>query len=282
MNCKSESLKNVAIATAMWLSISPVALAADTASAPAKSTEASRVEKSETHKRGQKTAQDEQLKEVKSDAVSEVDGVNLDVDEEKKGFTIGDLNPLKWIFKPVTDTQKEVRRLGKRITHIETPITDLQKPMVGLRQDMVNVHGQMGEIHQDISGVQQQTSNVDKTLGKVEHNLNRIYEPVVKLKEPVEAMAGPVNNVRGNLQTLKSDMKGLKEVVGVTSTAILIAVIGAGLLVVIGTPIAALLVWRNRSKILKMMGSSQREIKAMQHDTQKVEEKAHESSVTSH
>ncbi|MBX3136934.1 hypothetical protein KF707_11900 [Candidatus Obscuribacterales bacterium] len=52
------------------------------------------------------------------------------------------------------------------------------------------------------------------------------------------------------------------------------------MLVVIGTPIAALLVWRNRSKILKMMGSSQGEIKAMQRDTQKVEEKAHESSVT--
>jgi hypothetical protein len=75
-------------------------------------------------------------------------------------------------------------------------------------------------------------------------------------------------------------MKDLKEVVGITSTAILIAVIGAGLLVVIGTPIAALLVWRNRSKIMKMMGSSRGEIKAMQRDTQKVEEKAHNSAVS--
>lgn len=278
MYLKSESLKNVAVATAMWLSISPVALAADTATAPSKPAAQDSAQKSVTPTKAAKQAQKEELKEVKSEAVSEVDGVKLDTGDEKKGFTIGDLNPFKWIFKPVTDTQKEVRRLGKRITHIETPITDLQKPMVGLRQDMVNVHGQMGEIHQDISGVRQQTANVDKSLGKVEHNLNRIYEPVVKLKEPVVAMAGPVNNVRGNLQTLKSDMKGLKEVVSVTSTAILVAVIGAGLLVVIGTPIAALLVWRNRSRILKMMGSSQREIKAMQRDTQKVEEKAANSS----
>jgi hypothetical protein len=266
---------------ALWLCLTSNAIAGEKTVSPSASS-AAQTEQSapaRTPDSGDKSAKASiraqkkaDLKEVKSEAVSSVDGVKLDVDSDK-GFDLGDLNPFKWIFKPVTDTQKEVRRLGKQLTEMETPITDLQKPMVGLRQDMVNVHSQMGDIHTGINDVRHETANVDKSLAKVEHNLNRIYEPVVSLKEPIVAMAGPVNNVKGNINTIKSDLKGMKDVIGFTSTAILVAVIGAGLLVVFGLPVAALLVWRNRSKFMRMVGGTQNDVDNMHRDAEKMQER---------
>jgi len=217
------------------------------------------------------------MKEVTGEAVGQVDGIKLDKDAdkpEKEGFTIGDLNPFKWIFKPVTDTQKEVRKLSKQITKMETPITSLQKPMVGLRQDMVTVSGQMGGIRDGITDVNGKMHDVNGSLGRVEHSLNKIYTPVVKLKEPVVEMAKPVRNMHGNIQTLRSDMHGMKEVVSFTSTAILVAVLGIGALVVIGTPIAGLLVWKHRSTIMRKLGGTQQDVNEMQREGRKAKRAA--------
>ncbi|MDZ4836632.1 MAG: hypothetical protein SGJ27_22875 [Candidatus Melainabacteria bacterium] len=214
-------------------------------------------------------------KEVKAEAVGEVDGVPLakkDTEPEKKGFSIGDLNPLKWIFKPITDVQKEVKNLGKAITEIETPITDLQEPTVKVREQIVGVSDQVGEIRNDMTGIQGSMSNVDGKLERMEKKLGKIYEPIAALNDPVTGIAEPVKRLQGNIHTMTGDLKGMKDVVGGTSTAILIAVIGVGLLIVVGSPIAAMIVWKYRSTIIKKIGGSQKDIDELQQASNKAQE----------
>jgi len=50
------------------------------------------------------------------------------------------------------------------------------------------------------------------------------------------------------------DLKELKDVVSLRSTLILVAVIGVGLLIVVGTPVAALFAWRHRRTIMQKLG----------------------------
>ncbi|GEM_PF-1158403 len=190
-------------------------------------------------------------------AANQIDGVNVDPEifkAEKKGFKLGNLNPIKWIFKPIIDMQKQVVHLQKQIMRLEAPIAALQKPMVGLRQDMVGVQEQMGGLRTDIGGIHEQMSGVDTRLGRVEIQLNKIYKPVSELKAPVIGLQKPVQGVNAELQTLKTDLKDLKDVVSLTSTLILVAVIGVGLLIVVGTPVAALFAWRHRRTIMQKLG----------------------------
>jgi hypothetical protein len=199
----------------------------------------------------------EKVDQAMVDAANKIDGVEIDkkaFKAEKKGFTVGDLNPIKWVFKPVIDMQKQVVHLEKQIMRLEAPIAALQKPMVGLREDMVQVQSQMGDLRNDIGGVHGQMGSVDKRLGRVETQLNKMYGPIVSLKDPVMDLRKPVVGVNAELLTLKKDLKELKEVVSVTSTLILVAVVGVGLLIVVGTPIAAMFAWRHRRTIMEKLG----------------------------
>ncbi len=215
-------------------------------------------------------------------AANEVDGVEIDPNkfEEEKGFQLKHLNPFHWVFKPVTDMQQRVVHLEKQIMRLEAPIASLQKPMVGLRQDMGNVETQMstidnsmGHVNGHMEKVNGQMKTVDKRMGHVETQLDKMYEPVVGLQ-------GPVTNVSSQLSTLKSDLQELKDVVSLTSTLILVAVVAVGLLVAVGTPIAALFAWRHRKFIIEKFGKSDYEDIPMGDDEE--EKPALSRSVTSY
>jgi chromosome segregation ATPase len=206
------------------------------------------------------------------DAANNINEVEIDpktFEVKKKGFTVGDLNPIKWVFKPVIDMQKQVVHLEKQIMRLEAPIASLQKPMVGLRKDMTQVQEQMGSLREDIGGVHGQMGSVDQRLSRVESQLNKMYGPIVSLKDPVVELKKPVVGVNSELMTLKKDLKELKEVVSVTSTLILVAVVAVGLLIVVGTPIAAMFAWRHRRTIMEKLGEDTSQKKEPMDETPK-------------
>ncbi len=158
----------------------------------------------------------------------QVDGDEA-VGAQKKGFQLGDLNPMRWIFKPVTDMQEKVVHLEKQIIRLEGPISGLQKPMVEVRGNMVEVEGQL-------HGVSGNMSSVDKRLSHVEKQLDKMYQPIVELKKPVQDLAGPI--------------KGLREQLNMILTAVLVV----GVMICVGTPVVALFAFRYRVQIMKMLG----------------------------
>lgn len=182
----------------------------------------------------------------------------VEVIEEPKGsnrpgFQLGDLNPIKWIFKPVTDMQEKVVHLEKQIVKLEGPISGLQKPMVDVRGNMVEVQGQL-------KGVSGDMTSVDRRLSHVEKQLDRMYQPIVELKEPVQNLAEPIKSLREQLNQILS------------------AVLVVGVMICVGTPIVALFAFRYRVGIMKALGG-QKSADKMEEDTGKV--KPHEAALQS-
>jgi chromosome segregation ATPase len=213
---------------------------------------------------GVNQTEQERLDTKTINASNQIDGQKIDpkvMKKKKKGMGLQALNPFAWLLKPVTDTQKTVIELQKQIVRLEAPIANLQKPMVGLRDDMQQVDATMDEVnakmttmHGDINNIHTGMNSVDKRIAHMERQLGQMYEPIVELKNPVIALKDPVTGVGDQLTTLKSDLKELKQVVSFTTTAILAAVLITGVLIVIGTPIAAIFVWRHRRWIMQKIG----------------------------
>ncbi|MBP7863344.1 hypothetical protein KA183_16780 [bacterium] len=204
------------------------------------------------------------VSETKSKDLKDVNGIeqvegtanakNIEVVDEPKGsnkpgFQLGDLNPIKWIFKPVTDMQEKVVHLEKQIVKLEGPISGLQKPMVDVRGNMVEVQGQL-------KGVSVDMASVDKRLGHVEKQLDRMYKPIVELKEPVQNLAEPIKSLKDQLNQILS------------------AVLVVGVMICVGTPIVALFAFRYRVGIMKALGG-QKSADKMEEDTGKA--KPHEA-----
>ncbi|MDX2105963.1 MAG: hypothetical protein SFY67_06125 [Candidatus Melainabacteria bacterium] len=208
------------------------------------------------------------------EAVNQIDGVKVkadafeDEDAKDKGFQLHDLNPVKYIFKPVTDMQKRVIHLEKQMMRLEGPIAGLQKPMLGLRTDMVDMSGEVKDMRQQLNGVSGNMSSVDQRLGHVEQQLNQIYKPITELKQPVVDLAQPLGGVGTQLSTLKKDLKELKDVVSLTTTLILVAIVGVGLLICVGTPVAALFAYRHRFAIMEKLGN-RKDVQVMKEETGK-------------
>lgn len=193
----------------------------------------------------QKKVEQEKADQATVEAVNQIDGVNVDKEafKEKKGFTIGDLNPFKWVFKPVTDMQEKVVHLEKQIMRLEGPIAGLQKPMIGVRDDMVEVQGQL-------HGVSGDMTSVDRRLARVEKQLDKMYKPIVDLQKPVKDLAEPIAGLREQLNL------------------ILTAIVAVGFLICVGTPVAALFAYRYRFEIMKKFGG-QESAEKMEEDTSK-------------
>jgi archaellum component FlaC len=186
-------------------------------------------------------------------AVNQVPGVDVDEqafkNEKKKGSFLGNLNPFKWIFKPVTDMQDRIVHLEKNMMRMQAPMAALNPPIKGLRQDMTGVSQKMKVLHSDVNSIYGGMGSASKKITHIENTLGQMYEPVVTLKKPVEDLAKPINGMGDTLAELQSDLKELKNTIAFTNAAILIALIGMGLVVMVGTPVAAIIGWRHRHTI---------------------------------
>lgn len=82
--------------------------------------------------------------------------------------------------------------------------------------------------------------SAETRLHHMEKQLDRMYGPINQLNEPVSRLEKPVSGVGNQLDKLKKDLSELKQVVHVTSTLILCAIVGVGLFVAIGIPIGGI------------------------------------------
>lgn len=197
--------------------------------------------------------QKQATRDAVEDAVAKIDGVGVHK-PEKSGFSIGALNPFRYIFKPVTDVRKEVKNLSHQVNDFNTPLTTMQKPMVGLRQDLVKVQGKMQTLHGDINGVHHGMQHVERHIERIDKSLERIAVPVGQLARPVVALQKPVKAVDGQLKSLNGDLHEMKDTLAYTTSAIFVAILVLGALVVFGTPVAGLFVYKHRSVIMQKLG----------------------------
>lgn len=198
---------------------------------------------------------DEQAKTINKN----VPGADVDADDLKeadvKKHGGGFPNPVAWMLKPVTRLQEQSVRLEQEIMKLTGPIGALQPAMLHLDKRMESIEKEMGTTREEISSVRQTMGSISGDIKGMHGDLTELKEPIVQLKQPVIdlkdpvlKLAKPVLGVEARLNNLDNQLNQLKTLLAMILTAIFIC---AGT-IAIGTPLAAIWVWRNRAKIMKM------------------------------
>jgi hypothetical protein len=212
-----------------------------------------------------------------ANVANKVPGVHVDAKDLKEtdvhksgGFP----NPISWMLKPVTRLQEQSVRLEQEIMKLTGPIGSMQPAMLNLDKRMTSVEKQMGsmqgELHKvrgDMDGVTTEIQGARGSMGEIVTNIkgmrndlggikgpiSELREPVVALRGPVLGLAKPLQGVEARLNNLDSQLNQLKLLLSLVLTSIF----AAAAIVAIGTPLAAIWVWRNRHKFINMTKAEQ-------------------------
>lgn len=187
-------------------------------------------------------------------AVNTIPGAKVHAEDLKppelppiKGF-----HPIKRLLRPIEQLQAQSIRLEQQIMHLEGPIASLQTPMLDLHERMGvvdnrvyimynrlgAVHTRLGEMHDQLGGMKKGLDGVQLQVSGAREDLTSMREDIAELKKTVKILQGPLSDVAGPLQGVQNQL-----------SFILFAIVVASCAIAIGTPIAALIIYRHRAKI---------------------------------
>ncbi len=191
--------------------------------------------------------QSDQYTPKQAEVLNKIPGVDITADDlkerDKKGFP---LNPVAWIFKPVIRLQEQSVKLEQQIMKLTGPIAALQPGMLHLEGRMTSMQGQLASLEEDTSGVQSQLVSIQKDIAAMHATLNEIKKPVTDLKGPIMSLRDPIMRIQEPITGVDKDLTDVKTLLSLVLTSIY----AAAAIIAIGTPLAAILVWRNRQKLL--------------------------------
>lgn len=169
--------------------------------------------------------------------VNQVPGVNVKKEDLEppteppiKGF-----HPIKKLLRPVENLEGMSIKLEQQIMKLEGPIAALQPPMQSLQKQMVTVDGQIGTMHGQLDSMQTQVQGVRSDLAGMKQEIKELKAPIVSLEKPIAGVATPLEDLNAKLNY------------------ILGAILIAALAIAVGTPLAAIVVYRNRHKLFPGM-----------------------------
>jgi predicted nucleic acid-binding Zn-ribbon protein len=188
---------------------------------------------------------------------------------------------LKAVQHDMRDVRSEMggisNRLDETVGHmkgVEGRLGETVGHMKGVENRIATVSGQMNSVQASIKGTYTELKRMRPDISRVRSDIDRIREPIMALKEPLISMAVPIHNLdtqvsgvhddissirkpltnmeqpitnlEKQLSRLSGDIAALRDLLSMVLTSIFVA---AGL-VAIGTPIAAILIWRHKNKFL--------------------------------
>jgi septal ring factor EnvC (AmiA/AmiB activator) len=169
--------------------------------------------------------------------VNQVPGVNVKKEDLEppteppiKGF-----HPIKKLLRPVENLEGMSIKLEQQIMKLEGPIAALQPPMQSLQKQMITVDGQIGTMHGQLDSMQSQVQGVRSDLAGMKQEIKELKAPIVSLEKPIAGVATPLEDLNNKLNYIFG------------------AILIAALAIALGTPLAAIVVYRNRHKLFPGM-----------------------------
>jgi uncharacterized coiled-coil DUF342 family protein len=154
-------------------------------------------------------------------------------------------HPVKKLMSPIVRLEKNTVQLQQQIMKLEGPIAGLQKPMLGLHKKMGSVERRMNGMSNQLNTMQTNVMDVNKSMAGIHEQLVKMDGRVAQIEEPIFEIQKPLTEVAGPLSEVKQELMKVEALIGV----VLFAIIVAAAAVAIGTPIAAVLIYRNRHKL---------------------------------
>lgn len=140
-------------------------------------------------------------------------------------------HPIKKLLQPVENLEGMSIKLEQQIMKLEGPIAGLQPPMVDLQKKMVGVDHHISSMQGQLTGMQGEVTGVRSDLAAMRQEIAGLKKPIVGLQKPISGVATPLERLETQLNF------------------ILLAILIAAISIAIGTPVAAILIYRNRHRL---------------------------------
>jgi septal ring factor EnvC (AmiA/AmiB activator) len=172
-----------------------------------------------------------------ADVVNQVPGVKVDQKdlEPPTGAPIHGFHPIKKLLRPVENLEGMSIKLEQQIMKLEGPIAGLQPPMINLQHKMDKVDQSIGTMHGQLDSMQTEVTGVRSDLAVMRKDIEALKEPIVQLKGPIGTVAKPLEKLENQLNF------------------IILAIFVAAGAIAFGTPLAAVLIYKNRHKLFPEM-----------------------------
>lgn len=199
-------------------------------------------------------------------AVNRIPGVNVqakDLQPPAPEEPIRGFHPIKKMLQPIIRLQKNTMQLQQQIMKLAGPIASLQPSMLGLQKKMTSVESKMGnmqgrivDVGSSIDGVGTRVDNVGSQMNKISNqmtdvrsDLSRMQNEINRLNVPLKALQKPLVDVAQPLETVDQKLEKLAALL----TTVLFTIFAAAVIIAVGTPIAAILIYRNRRRLFPDM-----------------------------
>jgi len=165
--------------------------------------------------------------------INQVPGVKVSQkDLEPDQPAIHGFHPIKKLMRPINNLEGTADQLERETLKLEGPITGLGAPMQQLDKKMVSVDHNLGTLQTGLTGMSHQVTGARSDVAKIRDTIDDLRKPICRLKKPVDAIAGPVEHVQTQLNL------------------ILLAIMIFTVAICVGTPLAAILIYKHRDKFL--------------------------------
>jgi peptidoglycan hydrolase CwlO-like protein len=218
---------------------------------------------------------DKSINKSTAKAMNRLPGVQIsdkDLEPPPEQAPITGFHPIKKALAPIIRLERNSVQLQQQIMKLEGPIAALNPPMVGLQSRMTSVESKMGSMQQRLDGMSDAVGGVSKQMSGVRGDIKGMRQQITLLQEPIEALRAPIEKLQGPLvnvaEPLKQVHKELAEMKALLAT-VLGAIVLAAIAISIGTPIAAIFIYRNRKKIFPNL--SDHELMPSKRETDKEE-----------
>lgn len=115
-----------------------------------------------------------------------------------------------------------------------------------VRQDIGLIRDPIMRVHRPLQSIVGPIHNLDKQVMSVSSNIRQIKPPLVHMERPLVSLDRSMTGVDKEITGLHKEIVELRNLITMVLTSIFLAAV----LIAIGTPIAAILVWRNKHKLL--------------------------------
>jgi predicted nucleic acid-binding Zn-ribbon protein len=233
------------------------------------------------------------------------------------------LNPMGWIFNPVTKLEQQSLRLQQQQIQLTNPLGQLLPAILSLQRHGGAIDRELTGVHSDLEHVNKQlvaiphkidasTTNVSRMeetikllsqqiaevrlsiLGTykelkqmrpdftcVRKDIRDIHDPILRLETPIASLSKPINNLdkevvglQGEISHLRGPLERLEDPVTRLSLQltdlhselhelhnelrlILASIFVAAIIVAFGTPVAAVMIWRNKRAVKSRLMSQE-------------------------
>lgn len=169
----------------------------------------------------------------------------------------GDMQDVRSQMSAISD------RLGETVTSmkgVETRISTVSDQMSGVQHSIKGTYAQLKDMRPDLRQVRSDIGRIRGPITRLQEPLISMVEPIHNLNKQVTGVYGEISDIRAPLVNIEKPITSLdKQLTGLSNdiselrkllSLVLTSIFAAAAIVAIGTPVAAIFIWRTKNKIL--------------------------------